>query len=431
MSSFTSTALIGSPDVVQAQEDAVMQHFFTINALSTFLTQLRGVLAAASAGGGITGLSHILSSQPYAWPLAVHLSPTETGINTSETYGNVACPTPTCEYYVHALAKGVEATVSIYHPGQEEESGILFCNVAAYDVHGNPLMIDGSGRQYDQLTPLPGETASKTWTGPVLLLARYYKKHQLRAKWVSELNGTDNNTWSLPTITINNNNTQQHQVIPIATVKQQQKFTSHIGPYLERAVVRVAPLERLEPSSTLNFVVNDGNGLFPNPRSFYSHVNPNFGCSSIDGADDPIGIKICMKLPSIETRSHLGLLFGDIMVVDMMSTRTVASVPSDRIINSTTDNVVNGTCWGEAFTIYVLLADAKVSSKIAKALEWNNNTFLLRWDETTAVPGIVYRLVVERDLDEDEETSLKDELMGRKDDDISLEWIENESDRQS
>ena len=68
-----------------------------------------------------------------------------------------------------------EATISIYNPG--EECGILFCNVAAYDVHGNPLLIldDGGGevddnidrkqckkiQQYDQLTPLPGETASK------------------------------------------------------------------------------------------------------------------------------------------------------------------------------------------------------------------------------------------------------------------------------
>ncbi len=50
------------------------------------------------------------------------------------------------------------------------------------------------------------------------------------------------------------------------------------------------------------------------------------------------------------------------------------------------------------------------------------NKFLLRWNETTSVPGLVYRLVVNRDLDVDEEGCLKDELKGRKDN-VSLEWI--------
>ena len=76
--------------------------------LSTIINQLRGILAAIQCSkDGITSLSHILSSQPYSWPLATHLCPTDTGINDDETYGNVALPTPSCEYYVHALGTNV------------------------------------------------------------------------------------------------------------------------------------------------------------------------------------------------------------------------------------------------------------------------------------------------------------------------------------
>ena len=258
--------------------------------LSTILNQLRGILGAICSKDGITSLSHILSSQPYAWPLATHLCPTDTGIKNDETYGNVALPTPSCEYYVNALGTNVKATVSIYNPG--EEYGILFCNVAAYDVHGNPVpMADGSGednnvhmkqckttQHYDQIIPLPGETASKTWKGPVLLVARYYKSEHLRSKWVSDLmnENEDHTNWSLPTIMIHRNGTEeQRKLLPIASVDQQQRFANRIGPYLQHSVVKVAPKVRLEPSSTLKFVINDGEGLFPNPRSYYSYVNPN------------------------------------------------------------------------------------------------------------------------------------------------------------
>lgn len=309
------------------------------NKLSTIINQLRGILAAICSKDGITSLSHILSSQPYSWPLATHLCPTNTGINDDETYGNVALPTPSCEYYVHALGTNVKATVSIYNPG--EECGILFCNVAAYDVHGNPLLIldDYGGevddnidrkqykkiQQYDQLTPLPGETASKEWEGPIILVARYYKSEHLRSKWVSQIMMNENDTtkhWSLPTIMIHNGSEQKQQLLPIASVEQQQRFTNRIGPYLQRAVVKVAPKVRLDRSSVLKFEVNDGEGLFPNPRSYYSYVNPNFNQLLSEEDTDratrcnnqPIGVKICITLPSSQMRNGIGLIFGDIMV---------------------------------------------------------------------------------------------------------------------
>merc|ERR1719183_1843720 len=112
----------------------------------------------------------------------------------------------------------------------------------------------------------------------------------------------------------------------------------------------------------------------------------------------------------------------------MYSTRTVASLPSD-IISSTAatstseDVAVNGTYWGEEFTLYILLAGVDIPPEIASTLASDTNKFLFRWDKTTSVPGLVYRLVVNRDLDVDEEGCLKDELKGRKDN-VSLEWIE-------
>lgn len=415
--------------------------------LSTILNQLRGILGAICSKDGITSLSHILSSQPYAWPLATHLCPTDTGIKNDETYGNVALPTPSCEYYVNSLGTNVKATVSIYNPG--EEYGILFCNVAAYDVHGNPIpMADGGGeddnvhmkqckttQSYDQIIPLPGETASKTWKGPVLLVARYYKSEHLRSKWVSDLM---NEKWSLPTVMIHRNGTEeQRKLLPIASVDQQQRFAYRIGPYLQHSVVKVAPKVRLEPSSTLEFVINDGEGLFPNPRSYYSYVNPNFNqLSSDDEAsyhEQPIGVKICMTLPSYETRNDLGILFGDIMIVDMYSTRTDASLPSDCIksscsaagvaeYDSNDHHMAHGTCWGEELTLYVLLADMDIPPEVTAALDDDTNTFLLRWDTTTTVPGIVYRLVVERDLDADDEYQLNNILTGNTNN-LSLEWV--------
>ena len=381
----------------------------------TYLSQLHGILKAIYSRGGITGLSHILSSQPYAWPLATHLSPTECGINNDESFGNVALPTPSCEYYVNAIEANVTATISIYHPGQEH--GILFCSVAAYDVHGNPLLIDDN--EYDQITPLSGETATKTWVGPIILVARYYKSSDLRCKWVSQIN----KEWSLPTISLVNSNVQEHQrrLLPIASVEQQQAFTNRIQPYLQRAVINVAPQKRLVPSPSLDLIVDNGSGLFPNPRSYYSFVNPNFNDN-----DNAIGVKLCMRLPSYDTRHDLDILFADVMVVDMYSTRTVASLPSDTLINDDAlshHEAVNGTYWGEEFTLYILLAGVDIPPKIASALASDaTNAFLLRWDKTTSVPGLVYRLVVNRDLDVDEEDCLKDELKGRKDN-VSLEWI--------
>jgi len=382
---------------------------------TTYLSQLHGILKAIYSGGGITGLSYILSSQPYAWLLATHLSPTEIGINNDKTYGNVALPTPSCEYYTHAIDVNVTATVSIYHPGKE--NGILFCSVAAYDVHGNPLLIND---EYDQITPLSCETATKTWTGPIILVARYYKSSNLRCKWVSQINKEE---WSLPTISlIDTNNAQQHhqrRLLPIASVEQQQAFTNRIQPFLQRTVINVAPQKRLVPSSSLDLIVDNGRGLFPNPRSYYSFVNPNFHENN-----NAIGIKLCMRLPSYHTRQELDILFADVMVVDMYSTRTVASLPSDTLDSDAFSHheAVNGTYWGEKFTLYILLAGVDIPPEIASALASDTNKFLLRWDKTTSVPGLVYRLVVNRDLDVDEEGSLKDELKGRKDN-ISLEWI--------
>jgi len=396
----------------------------TTTTATTYLSQLHGILKAIYSRGGITGLSHILSSQPYAWPLATHLSPTESGtVNNDETFGNVALPTPSCEYYTHAIEANVTATVSISHPGQE--NGILFCSVAAYDVHGNPLLINDNNNEYDQLTPLSGETATKTWTGPIILVARYYKSSNLRCKWVSQINKEE---WSLPTISlIDTNNAQQHhqrRLLPIASVEQQQAFTNRIQPFLQRAVINVAPQKRLVPSSSLDLIVDNGRGLFPNPRSYYSFVNPNFNDN-----DNAIGVKLCMRLPSYDTRQELDILFADVMVVDMYSTRTVASLPSDTIsrtaATSTSEDeavAVNGTYWGEEFTLYILLAGVDFPPEIESVLASDTNKFLLRWDKTTSVPGLVYRLVVNRDLDVDEEGCLKDELKGRKDN-VSLEWI--------
>ena len=391
----------------------------TTTTTTSYLSQLHGILKAIYSRGGITGLSHILSSQPYAWPLATHLSPTESGtVNNDETYGNVALPTPSCEYYTHAIEANVTATVSIYHPGQHH--GILFCSVAAYDVHGNPLLIDdNSNNEYDQLTPLSCETATKTWIGPIILVARYYKSSNLRYKWVSQIN----KEWSLPTISLVNNNVQEQQqcLLPIASVEQQQAFTNRIQPFLQRAVINVAPQKRLIPSPSLDLIVDNGHGLFPNPRSYYSFVNPNFHDNK-----DATGVKLCMRLPFYDTRQELDILFADVMVVDMYSTRTVASLPSDTISSTATstseDEAVNGTYWGEEFTLYILLADVEIPPEIALALASDTNKFLLRWDKTTSVPGLVYRLVVNRDLDVDEEGCLKDELKGRKDN-VSLEWI--------
>ena len=82
--------------------------------------------------------------------------------------------------------------------------------------------------------------------------------------------------WSLPTIMIHNGSEQKQQLLPIASVEQQQRFTNSIGQYLQRAVVKAAPKVRLDRSSALKFEVNDGEGLFPNPWSYYSYVNPNF-----------------------------------------------------------------------------------------------------------------------------------------------------------
>ena len=395
----------------------------TSTTTTTYLSQLHGILKAIYSRGGITGLSHILSSQPYAWPLATHLSPTESGtVNNDESYGNVALPTPSCEYYTHAIEANVTATVSMYNPGQQH--GILFCSVAAYDVSGNPLLIDDSNNnEYDQITPLASETASKTWIGPIILVARYYKSSNLRCKWVSQIN----KEWSLPTISLVNNNVQEQQqhrrLLPIASVEQQQTFTNRIQPFLQRAVINVAPQKRLIPSSSLELVVDNGSGLFPNPRSYYSFVNPNFNDNK-----DAIGVKLCMRLPSYHTRQELDILFADVMVVDMYSTRTVASLPSDTISSTATststseDVAVNGTYWGEEFTLCILLADVNIPPEIASSLASDTNKFLFRWNETTSVPGLVYRLVVNRDLDVDEEGCLKEELNGRKDN-VSLEWI--------
>jgi len=92
-------------------------------------------------------------------------------------------------------------------------------------------------------------------------------------------------------------------------------------------------------------------------------------------------------------------------------------------VSTTSEDVaVNGTYWGEEFTLCILLANVEIPPKIASTLVSDTNTFLLRWDKATSVPGLVYRLVVNRDLDVDEEGCLKDELNGRKDN-VSLEWI--------
>ena len=80
-----------------------------------------------------------------------------------------------------------------------------------------------------------------------------------------------------------------------------------------------------------------------------------------------------------------------------------------------------GTCWGEQFTLYVLLADINVL-EITAALADDTNTFLLQWDTSTTVPGVVYRLVVERDLGTDEEDQLKDILTGKKNN-LTLEYV--------
>ena len=52
----------------------------------------------------------------------------------------------------------------------------------------------------------------------------------------------------------------------------------------------------------------------------------------------------------------------------------------------------------------------------------DTNTFLLQWDKSTTVPGIVYRLVVKRDLGTDEEDQLKDILTGKKSN-LTLEYV--------
>jgi len=171
---------------------------------------------------------------------------------------------------------------------------------------------------------LSGETATKTWIGPIILVARYYKSSNLRCKWVSQINKEE---WSLPTISlIDTNNVQKLQqeqrcLLPIASVEQQQAFTNRIQPFLQRAIINVAPQKRLVPSPLLELIVDNARGLFPNPRSYYSFVNPNFHEN-----DNAIGVKLCMGLPSYHTRQELDILFADIMVVDMYSTLTVASI---------------------------------------------------------------------------------------------------------
>jgi len=84
--------------------------------------------------------------------------------------------------------------------------------------------------------------------------------------------------------------------------------------------------------------------------------------------------------------------------------------------------MAHGTCWGEQFTLYVLLADINVPLEITAALADDTNTFLLQWDKSTTVPGIVYRLVVKRDLGTDEEDQLKDILTGKKNN-LTLEYV--------
>ena len=90
--------------------------------------------------------------------------------------------------------------------------------------------------------------------------------------------------------------------------------------------------------------------------------------------------------------------------------------------DSNDHHMAHGTCWGEQLTLYVLLADMDIPPEVTAALDDDTNTFLLRWDTSNTVPGIVYRLVVERDLDADDEYQLNNILTGNTNN-LSLEWV--------
>jgi len=343
--------------------------------------------------GGLAGLAKILAAQPGTWPLAVHLTPTETGIDVQESFGNVALPTATSEYYVDALAEGVTATITITHPG----SGVIFCNVAAYTPDGNPVLLpDGS---YDQLVPEPSgqrKTVSKQFTGPLQLVVRFYKNIRLRQEWASEQG------W-LPTIEVDG------EALPETSLADRKAFSSRLTPQLEKAVVSIAPAERTKESETLAFVVNDGAGLYPNPQSKYSFFNPSI-------PEGKSGVKISMCWPSQEDKSKCRLLFGDLMVTDMQTTRTDASLPSDQ--HGDDGGGDYGTRWGEAVVAYIYTAHAPLSEEAVEALA-AETAFLMRWSADTTAPGIVYRLVHKLG-DSETQTAIHDLLSS---DQIKIEYV--------
>jgi len=316
---------------------------------TSFAQRLANLLAVMKAKqeGGLGGLSRIVLAQPGAWSLA---NP------------NVALPSLTSEYYVDAIAEGEEVTVTITHPG----AGAIYVSVASYNNdNGNPIInADGS---HDQIVPLEGESLSKTWKGPLQLLVRYYRSDWLRGETAASLG------W-LPTMY---SETEQHYIADTCP-EHRKKLSDALSGALEEAVMKTAPEGRLNVSTSNVFEVSNGQGLYPNPQSKYSYYTPDL--------EGKAGVKITMSWPAVEAKQLDSLLFGDIMCVDMLSTRTDDSIPSDSMTSD------GSTPWGEEFMVYVYKHDVPLPADVVAAVA-AKKVSLLRWHKDTSVPGLVYRIV--------------------------------------
>lgn len=120
------------------------------------------------------------SSSVGAWPLVSHPTPTTSGTCDAETFINAAFPSGSSEYYIDVLPAGQTATYIASNPG----AGVIFTNVAAYHMNGAPVVL--ANGSFDQIIPQPdGSPISATWTGPLLILTRFYKSSGLRDTFAS------------------------------------------------------------------------------------------------------------------------------------------------------------------------------------------------------------------------------------------------------
>lgn len=165
----------------------------------------------------------------------------------------------------------------------------------------------------DQLVPSPptkrGLDLSFSWRGTT-------KKERLRSECGYQK--------ALPTAQIKVRPASQ-----CVSGKPKEFYQSTYGSFLERALVRVAPRERLTPSRTLKFRLADGQGAVPKP------TEPLLVCQSKRASSQQQQSRWDVDHWSQDVYNFVSLLFGDILGVDMMTTRTMSSLPRNQI---NTDN---------------------------------------------------------------------------------------------